>query len=166
MWLWQVWAFIVPGLVWKERLYAVGFLGTAIPLFLGGCAAGWYVLPHIVGMLGGFVSSEDTSIIDAKSYYDFVVKLIVAIGIAFVLPVFLVLANFVGVLSGKGMLKGWRIAILAILVFTAIVTPSADIMSMFFLAIPMVALYFIACTVALLHDRRVAKRTAALSDTE
>jgi sec-independent protein translocase protein TatC len=160
VWLYQVWAFIVPALVRREKQYVFGFLGTAIPLFFAGCWFGWYVLPHIVGILGSFVSSEDTSIVDAKAYYDFVIKLIVAVGIAFVLPVFLVLLNFVGVLSAAAIIKSWRIAVICILVFCAIVTPSADVVSMFLLAIPMVVLYVAACLVTWLHDRRVAKRQA------
>jgi sec-independent protein translocase protein TatC len=162
VWLYQVWAFIVPALVRKEKLYIVGFFGTAIPLFLAGCWFGWYVLPHIVGILGSFVSSQDTSIVDAKAYYDFVIKLVLAVGIAFVLPVFLVLLNFVGVLSAKSIIGSWRVAILCILVFTALVTPSADVASMFLLAIPMVVLYIGACAVTWLHDRRAAKRQALL----
>lgn len=162
VWLYQIWAFIVPALVRREKAYVFGFLGTAIPLFFAGCWFGWYVLPHIVGILGSFVSHEDTSIVDAKQYYDFVIKLIVAVGIAFVLPVFLVLLNFVGVLSAKAIIGSWRIAILCILVFTAIVTPSADVISMFLLAIPMVILYAGACVVAWFHDRAAAKRQANL----
>jgi sec-independent protein translocase protein TatC len=161
VWLYQVWAFIVPALVRREKLYVFGFLGSAIPLFLAGCFCGWYVLPHIVGILGSFVSKQDTSIIEAKSYYDFVIKLVLAIGIAFVLPVFLVLLNFVGVLSAKAIISSWRIAILAILVFTALVTPSADVISMFLLAVPMVVLYIAACAIAWAHDRRAARRQAA-----
>ncbi|MFZ7088752.1 twin-arginine translocase subunit TatC [Curtobacterium sp. RRHDQ10] len=162
VWLYQIWAFIVPALVRKEKLYVVGFLGTAIPLFLGGCWFGWYVLPHIVRILGSFVSHQDTSIVDAKAYYDFTIKLILAVGIAFVLPVFLVLLNFVGVLSAAALRGAWRIAILCILVFTAIVTPSADVASMFLLAIPMTVLYVGACAVAWVHDRSVARRQAAM----
>lgn len=162
VWLYQIWAFVVPALVRKERNYAIGFLGSAIPLFLGGCFAGWYVLPHIVGILGSFVSKQDVSIMDAKSYYNFVIKLVIAVGVAFVLPVFLVLLNYVGVVSARAILKSWRIAILAILVFTALVTPSADIISMFLLAVPMMLLYLAACLVAWLHDRAVARRQDAL----
>ncbi|KQO64826.1 twin-arginine translocase subunit TatC [Curtobacterium sp. Leaf261] len=162
VWLYQIWAFIVPALVRKEKLYLVGFFGTAIPLFLAGCWFGWYVLPHIVGILGSFVSNQDTSIVDAKAYYDFVIKLVLAVGIAFVLPVFLVLLNFVGVLSAKSIIGSWRIAIICILIFTALVTPSADVASMFLLAVPMVVLYIGACAVTWLHDRRAAKRQALL----
>lgn len=157
IWLYQLWAFFVPGLSRKELKYGLGFFFSAVPLFLAGCAAGWFVVPHIVTLLASFGGSDDAALYQAKSYFDFVLKLVVAVGIAFVLPVFLVLLNFVGVLAGKTILKGWRFALLAIVVFTAIVTPSADIISMFLLAVPMVALYFAAVGVAVLHDRRAQK---------
>lgn len=162
VWLYQVWAFLVPGLNRKELGYGLGFFFTAVPLFLAGCAAGWYVLPHIVTLLTSFAPSEDANFIQAKDYFDFVLKLMVAIGIAFVLPVFLVLLNFVGVLSATSILKSWRIAMLVIILFTAIATPSADIISMFLLAVPMVLLYFTAYAIAWVHDRRAAKRSMRL----
>ncbi len=113
-------------------------------------------------MLTSFAPNEDTAFIQAKDYFDFILKLVIAIGIAFVLPVFLVLLNFVGVLSAKSILHSWRIAMLVIVLFTAIATPSADVISMFILAIPMVALYFAAAGIAWLHDRRVAKNAIRL----
>jgi sec-independent protein translocase protein TatC len=157
MWLYQIFAFLVPGLTGKEKRYTFGFFFTAVPLFLAGCAAGWFVLPHIVGLLTGFAPEGDATLLSASDYFSFVLKLVIAIGVAFVLPVFLVLLNFVGVLPGRTILKSWRIAIVVILLFTAIATPSADVISMFLLAVPLVLLYFGAAGVALLHDRRVAK---------
>jgi sec-independent protein translocase protein TatC len=82
-----------------------------------------------------------------------------------VLPVFLVILNFAGVLSAVAILKSWRIAILAITLFTAIATPAADVMSMFLLAIPMLLLYFTAAGIAWLHDRR-KRRTMESLDIE
>jgi sec-independent protein translocase protein TatC len=79
-----------------------------------------------------------------------------------VLPVFVVLLNFAGVLSAKAILKSWRVAILVITIFTAIATPAADVMSMFLLAVPMVLLYFGAAGIALVNDRRRAKKAKAL----
>jgi len=133
-------------------------LSAAIPLFLAGCAAGWFLMPNIVTLLLSFAGDQDLSNLNAKYYYDFIVKLMLAIGIAFVLPVFIVLLNFVGVLSASAILKGWRVAILTIVLFTAMATPAADVVSMFLLAIPMVFLYFSAALIAWLHDRRAAKR--------
>ncbi|MEA9983780.1 twin-arginine translocase subunit TatC [Subtercola vilae] len=158
IWLYQIWAFLVPGLTRREKQYAVGFVLTAVPLFLAGCAAGWYVLPHMVALLTAFAPSDTTAIISAQTYYSFVLKLVIAIGIAFVLPVLLVLLNFAGILSSKSILKSWRIAILVIILFTAIATPAADVFSMFLLAIPMIVLFYSAAFIAWLHDRRKAKK--------
>ena len=72
-------------------------------------------------------------------------------------PVVLVLLNLTGGLSARGILRGWRIAVLGVAVFTAAVTPSADVLSMVLLAVPMIALYFAAAGVAAVHDRRVAR---------
>ncbi|NII68478.1 twin-arginine translocase subunit TatC [Microbacterium ulmi] len=160
VWLYEVWAFLVPGLVRRERQYALAFLATAIPLFLAGCAAGWLVLPHIVELMLGFTTANSAALLDARAYYDFVLKLLVATGVAFVVPVFLVVLNFAGVVSAAGILKGWRTAILLITVFAAFATPAADVLSMFLLALPMVALYFAAIGVAFLHDRRRARALA------
>jgi sec-independent protein translocase protein TatC len=161
VWLYQVFAFLMPGLTRTEKAYTFGFFFTAVPLFLAGCAAGWYVLPHIVELMTSFAPQEDASYIVATEYFDFVLKLVVTIGIAFVLPVCLVLLNFAGVLSARAIIASWRIAVLVIVLFTAIATPAADVVSMFLLAIPMIVLYFAAYGIAFLHDRRVARRTAA-----
>jgi sec-independent protein translocase protein TatC len=161
VWLYQIWAFIVPGLKRKERRYVYGFLGSAIPLFLVGCVAGWLLLPHLVQILTSFAPSKSTSFISTDDYVNFVTKLVIAVGIGFVMPVFLVLLNFVGIMSAKTILKGWRIAVLIIFVFAAIVTPSIDIVDMFILAVPMIGLYFLAYLVARLHDRNVARRMDA-----
>lgn len=162
IWLYQIFAFLVPGLTSKEKRYTFGFFFSAVPLFITGAAAGWFIFPHMVELLTSFSSEEEATFLDARVYYDFVIKLVLAVGIGFVLPVFIVLLNFVGVLSASAILKGWRFAILLITIFTALTTPAADVMSMFLLAIPMVMLYFAAAGIAWLHDRRVAKRAQAL----
>jgi sec-independent protein translocase protein TatC len=165
IWLYQIFAFLVPGLTSKEKKYTFGFFFSAVPLFLAGAASGWFLFPHMVQLLTSFSSEHDATYLDARTYYDFVIKLVLAIGIAFVLPVFLVLLNFVGVLSAKSIIKGWRVAILLICLFTAIATPAADVISMFLLAIPMVLLYFIAALIAWLHDRRVARRAEEIESS-
>ncbi|NYD66136.1 sec-independent protein translocase protein TatC [Agromyces atrinae] len=162
VWLYQIFAFFVPGLNRREKRYTFAFLFSAVPLFFAGCAAGWFVLPNIVRIMTSFVPEGAASLLTAREYFDFVLKLVVAIGVAFVVPVFIVLLNFVGVWSAAAIIKAWRVAILVIVLFTAIATPSADVISMFLLAIPMIGLYFAAWFIAYLHDRRVAKRAAEL----
>ncbi|WP_235590687.1 twin-arginine translocase subunit TatC [Leucobacter sp. G161] len=160
IWLYQIWAFLAPGLTRKEKLYGVGFLGAAVPLFLAGIFAAWMVLPNIVRLMSTFQPSEDAFFLQARLYVDFAVKLMLAVGVGFVMPVVLVMLNFVGIIRGKTILKSWRVAILIIVLFAALTTPAADLWSMFLLAAPMVLLYFIAVGIALIHDRRLDKRRA------
>lgn len=162
VWLYQIWAYFVPALMKREKRLALGFLSAAVPLFLAGVAAGWFVLPNIVLLMTNFAPEQSATLLSAKVYLDFALKLVLAIGIGFVMPVFLVLLNFIGVLEARSIIKGWRVAIVLIALFTAIATPAADVVSMILLAIPMVILYFLAAGVAALHDRRAAKKRAAL----
>lgn len=158
VWLYQAFAFFVPGLSRTEKRYTFGFFFSAVPLFLAGCATGFTLFPHIVELLAGFAPTEDSSILSAAYYFDFVMKLVLAVGVAFVLPVFVVLLNFLGVLPGATVVRGWRVVVLAIVLFCAIATPAADVMSMFLLAIPMTALFAAAAAIAVLHDRAVMRR--------
>src|SRR5690606_6000175 len=96
-----------------------------------------------------------------KLYYDFTLKLMLVVGVSFVLPVFLVALNVAGVMSGRAILKGWRVAILIATVFAALATPAADVVSMLLLAGILVVLFFAAAGFSLLFDRRKKKRAAA-----
>lgn len=162
VWLYQIWAYFVPALMAKEKKVVLGFLAAAVPLFFAGVFAGWMVLPNIVILLTGFAPEQSATLLTARVYLDFALKLVVAIGVGFVLPVFLVVLNVLGVLSAQAILKGWRIAIVLIALFTAIATPAADVVSMILLAIPMIVLYYLAAGITWLHDRRAAKKTARL----
>lgn len=161
VWLWQLWAFVMPGLTRKEIRYTWGFLAAAIPLFFAGCAVALLVLPHVIEIMATFVPSGMAQFYDYASYYDFVFKFLLVVGVAFVLPVFLVALNVAGVVSGRAILKGWRVAILVCTIFAAIATPPADVFSMLLLMGAMIVLYFAAALVSLLFDRRRSKREAA-----
>jgi sec-independent protein translocase protein TatC len=166
VWLYQAFAFFLPALTRTEKKYTFGFFFSAVPLFLAGCATGFSLFPHIVELLAGFASTEDSTILSSSYYFDFVMKLVLAVGVAFVLPVFVVLLNFIGVLPGATVVRGWRVVILAIVLFCAIATPAADVMSMFLLAIPMTALFAAAAAIAVLHDRAAARRVAIHSHSD
>lgn len=161
IWLWQIWAFIVPGLTKKEIKYTVGFVVAAIPLFFAGGAVAIWVAPHVIEVMSGFVPGIGKNFLDAEYYYDFILKFILVIGISFVLPVFMVALNLAGVITGRGLLKGWRIAVLVASVFAAIATPAADIGSMFLVGGILIVLYFAAAGVSLLFDRRKRKKRIA-----
>lgn len=166
IWLWQIWAFVMPGLTRKEVRYTVGFLAAAIPLFFAGCYVGLVVMPHIVEIMSSFVPEGGASFYDAQYYYDFVFKLLIFIGVAFVLPVFLVALNLAGIVSGKEILKGWRIAVLVATVFAGLATPAADVVSMLMLAGILIVLFLAAAGLSMLFDRRKAKRDAAALSIE
>ncbi|MEV4774754.1 twin-arginine translocase subunit TatC [Microbacterium sp. LTA6] len=161
IWLWQVWAFIMPGLTRKEIQYTVGFVLAAVPLFFGGCYLGVMIMPHVIELMWSFTPDGATNFYYAQEYYDFVFKLMIVIGISFVLPVFLVALNFAGIMSGRAILKGWRIAIIIATVFAALATPAADVVSMLMLAGILIVLYFAAAGLSMLFDRRKHKRNAA-----
>lgn len=101
VWLYQAWMFLMPGLRKGERKYVLGFLGAAIPLFLGGVVLGIIIMPRIIEVMATFAPTEDTIWYDAKTYYSFVLTLCLAVGIAFVVPVILVMLNFAGVVEGR-----------------------------------------------------------------
>lgn len=161
VWLWQIWAFIMPGLTRKEIRYTVGFVVAAVPLFFAGCYLGVMIMPHVIELMWSFTPEGATNFYYAQEYYDFVFKLMIVIGVSFVLPVFLVALNFAGVMSGRAILKGWRWAIVIATVFAALATPAADVVSMLMLAGILVVLFFAAAGLSLLFDKRKRKRDAA-----
>ena len=158
VWLYQLWAYFVPALYRREKKYALGFLLVAIPFFIGGVSLGWTVLPNIVSLLTSFAPEQTATLLTARVYLDFSLKLILAVGVGFILPVFLVLLNVIGVLSANSIIRGWRIAIVVISIFAALATPAADVISMLILAVPLTALYFLAYGISWLHDHRQRKK--------
>ncbi|MDL9979839.1 twin-arginine translocase subunit TatC [Microbacterium candidum] len=168
IWLWQIWAFIMPGLTRKEIRYTVGFMAAAIPLFAAGLYVGWIIMPHMVQIMATFVPGGPgfSQFFSYDTYYDFVFKLLLVIGVSFVTPVFLVALNLAGIVSGRGILKGWRIAIIIIAIFAAAATPAADVTSMLLLGGILAVLYFAAVGISMLFDRRRRKRDKDLLPPE
>jgi sec-independent protein translocase protein TatC len=169
VWLYQVWGFIVPGLTKREKRTTVGFIGAAVPLFLGGCFIATQVVPRAVEILLGFTPNGAANLPDAALYLTFVMRFILAFGVAFLLPVFLVGLNVAHILPARVMLKGWRVAVLLIFVFAAMMTPTPDAWTMLVLAMPMVGLFFAAVGVSTLLDRRRTRREpewAKIADDE
>jgi sec-independent protein translocase protein TatC len=168
VWLYQLWAFVAPGLHKHERKYSVSFLAAGIPLFLAGAALAYLVLPATARMLISFAPTEAVPIMPAEDYLDVVTRMVLVFGGAFELPLLLVMLNFIGVLTGKRLLGWWRGMVMGITVFAAFATPSADPLSMLALAAPIWALYFVAVGIALFNDRRRARNNpdADLDDEE
>jgi sec-independent protein translocase protein TatC len=171
VWLYQLWAFVVPGLTKREKRYSMAFVAAAVPLFLVGIGLAWLVLPNAVRFLTDFTPKGTSNIINASDYFTFVLQIMLAFGIAFVIPLLLVGLNMAGVVRAVTLAKAWRVAVFFCFLFAAIASPTPDAGSMLALAFPMVGLYMIAVGIAFLNDRRRAKRAAAagfgdLSDDE
>lgn len=158
VWLFQIWGFIVPGLSRREKRTAVLFIGSAVPLFLGGCALGFLVLPRAAAALLSFTPEDASNILPANEYLDFVLRFILAFGLAFLLPVFLVGLNAAGILPARILIKAWRPAVFLIFLFAAIMTPTPDAWTMLALAAPMIILFYLAVGIAFWLDRRKAKK--------
>jgi sec-independent protein translocase protein TatC len=169
IWLYQVWAFIVPGLTKREKRTTMAFVGAAAPLFLGGCFLATKVVPKAVEILISFTPQGAANLPTAALYLTFVTRFILAFGLAFLLPVFLVGLNVAHILPARIMLKGWRIAVILIFVFSAMMTPTPDAWTMLALALPMIGLFYAAVGVSMLLDRRRARHQpewANLADDE
>lgn len=162
VWLWNLWAFVAPGLKEREKKYAYGFMFSALPLFLAGTALAWASLPSFVVALIGFTPEGSTNVINAADYVLFAIRVLIIFGLAFVMPVILVLLNFAGLASGKAILKGWRVAVLVIAIIAALATPVAEPMTMLVMMIPLTMLYFASVGVAMLNDKRRERKQAKL----
>lgn len=158
VWLYQVWAFVVPGLKKAEKKYALGFIAAAVPLFLFGLTLGWLVMPQAVQFFVNFTPEDGATLPTASVYISFVTRLYLAFGVAMVLPVLLVGLNMLGLLPGRTIVKHWRITVFLVLLIAAMAAPGSDVTSMFYMAVPLVILFGVAIVLCLWGDRRRARR--------
>ncbi|MFH8801663.1 twin-arginine translocase subunit TatC [Streptomyces sp. NPDC017936] len=160
VWLYQLWAFVAPGLHKHERKYAYAFVGTGVPLFLGGGYFAYMVLPTTAKVLIDFTPGGVSNLLPLDDLLQLVTRMVVVFGLSFELPLLLIMLNLTGVITGKRMLGWWRAMIIGITVFAAIATPSTDPISMLALAGPIWILYFGAVAFSLLNDRGRRRRDA------
>ena len=159
-WLYQIWAFVVPGLHPHEKRWTRVFAAVAGPLFLAGVAAGYYVLPKGIAVLLGFTPPGVTSLVEFSDYLSFFIRMLLVFGIAFEIPLFVVMLSLAGIVSGKSLGKHRPWIVLGTFLFAAVATPSTDPFSMLMLALPMTVLFIVSELIARLVDRRRAKRDA------
>ncbi|MET8860657.1 twin-arginine translocase subunit TatC [Streptomyces sp. NPDC004579] len=158
VWLYQLWAFVAPGLHRSEKKYAYAFVGTGVPLFLGGAFFAYKVLPTTAKVLMEFTPDGVNNLLPLDDLLDLVTRMVVVFGLSFELPLLLVMLNLTGILTGTRMLGWWRGMIIGITVFAAVATPSTDPLTMLALAGPIWILYFGAVLFSLLNDRRKRRR--------
>ncbi|WP_410622144.1 twin-arginine translocase subunit TatC [Amycolatopsis sp. cmx-8-4] len=153
-WLYQIWAFIAPGLYSKERKYALTFVSFASVLFASGAVLAYILFPHALQLLMGFGQGEFITALTADKYISFMLSLLVIFGISFELPLLVVMLNRVGVVKYV-QLKKWRRGIVfALFVFAAFATPGSDPFSMLGLAAALTVLFEISIQMSRFHDRK------------
>ena len=168
-WLYQIWAFIVPGLHANERKWSRVFAAVAGPLFFVGVATGYYVLPKGLEVLIGFTPAQLQSLVEFGEYFGFLTRMLLVFGIAFEIPLFVIMLNLAGVVSGRQIARYRPWIVIGTFIFAAVATPSTDPFSMLMLALPMLVLFFVAEVVARVSDRargRGEHRTDQWSDDE
>jgi sec-independent protein translocase protein TatC len=139
--LYQVWAFITPGLNDRERKMTIPFIASSTILFLLGGVVAYVTLPKGLAFLLGFAGSAFVPLITASSFIGFVVLLTLAFGLSFEFPILLIFLGITGIVS-SAKLRAWRRpAIVFIAVFSAVVTPSSDPYTMMAMMIPMYLFY-------------------------
>lgn len=168
VWLYQLWAFVAPGLHKGEKRYAYAFAVVGAPLFLSGGYLAYQILPQTAEIMLGFSPADVQNQIGLDSYLDLLVRMVIVFGLAFELPLLLIALNMTGVVTGKRMLGWWRGMIVGLTAFAAIATPGGEPISMLLLAGPLAVLYFIAVGFSLLNDKRRNRNNpdAELSDDE
>jgi sec-independent protein translocase protein TatC len=166
IWLYQLWKFIMPALLDREKQYARNFMVSAIPLFLLGCGVGYMVLPKGISVMLQF-TPEGLGIVnqlDLNSFLQLELLLTLLFGVSFLLPVILVMLNLAGVVTGAQLAKARTFSIFGCFVFGAVATPSTDPFSMTALALPMAIMYVVAEWICRRNDKAKAKRLAASGD--
>jgi len=158
VWLYQLWAFLAPGLYSRERRWAYFFAGAALPLFAIGGTIAYFAMTKGLHFLLLLLPQTGVALITINTYLGYAMAMLLIFGVAFELPLFFILMNLAGVLTHERFKKWRRMIIFAVFAFAAVATPSPDPISMLLLAVPCVALVEMAKVFAWAHDRRKARR--------
>ncbi|MGH3652716.1 twin-arginine translocase subunit TatC [Glutamicibacter sp.] len=161
VWLYQLWAFIVPGLKKNERRLSYSFVAAAVPLFLGGVAMAYFVLPFALEFFISLSPENSDNLLNISEYLPFIFRLLLAFGLAMLVPVLMVGLNMVGILPAKLILKNWRITVFLIALVAAMAAPGGDAITMFALAGPLFLTFALATLICHFNDKKRAKKLAA-----
>jgi sec-independent protein translocase protein TatC len=168
--LFQLWAFISPGLYKHEKKYAVPVLSMTGFFFIAGAAFAYYIAfpaacNYLLGLQneGGF-----RTLPDAESYFDLIILIMLGLGIVFQIPTVAFLLGRIGLITPRMMWKSWRYAVVLIAVISALLTPTADAFNMILFAAPMLGLYFLSIGIVWVFGkpRRTDEEVTALATTE
>jgi sec-independent protein translocase protein TatC len=157
-WLYQIWAFIAPGLYRREKRWAYVFVGAAAPLFAMGAVLAYFAMSRGLHYLLALVPNGVSVMATVTNYLSYFEAMILGFGLAFELPLAMVMLNLVGILSHERMAKWRRMIIFCVFVFAGIASPSPDPLTMLLLAVPCVVLVEVAELLIWMNDRRRAAR--------
>ncbi len=147
--LYQTWMFVRPAVVERTARRGVLFIGIGTALFIAGVLFSYEVLiPAALSFLLGIGKNELQMIISLDSYVSFVLFFLLGGGLVFEMPVIVFMLSKFGILTAGKMIRGWRVALVGILIGAAILTPTPDVVNMLFLAIPMLTLYLVSIVVS------------------
>ncbi len=160
VWLYQLWAFVAPGLYRRERRWAYFFVGSAVPLFVLGGYLAYIAMDRGLRFLLGLIPHGVVAFITIDSYIGYALAMLLIFGLAFEMPLILVLLNLAHVLTHARFRKWRRMIIFLVFAFAAVFTPSPDPISMLLLAVPCVVLVELAEIFVWANDRRRARLPA------
>lgn len=153
--LYQIWAFIAPGLYPKEKAWAIPFVGAGSAFFALGAAFGhYYLFPTTFQFLGQFGGEDMQFLPKINEYYSFYSWFLLGLGLVFQIPVIIFVLSRLGIVTPRYLLKGWKWAILGSFVLSAFITPTPDAVTQTMLAGPMIGLYLLGVAVAAIFGRR------------
>lgn len=156
--LYQIWLFVAPGLEKNERRYVYVFVPSAFFLFLIGILFSWYVLlPAAIAFLNGFMPEIFATEWTAREYISFTTTFLFWIGVSFEMPLIIYLVARVGIVTPQALREQWRIAVVAIAVIAAMVTPSIDPVTMLLTMFPLLILYGLSILLAVLGARQFTR---------
>ena len=157
IWLYQIWAFVAPGLYAREKRWSYIFLGTAVPLFLIGVTLAYWSLGRSMHYLLGLTPEHVSNLIQVDQYMSFVMTMMLAFGIAFLLPLFIVMLNMAGILTHERFRKWRRVMIFGVFLIAGMANPSPDPITMLILGGACAALVEVAEFIVWSNDRRRAR---------
>ena len=166
--LYQVWAFIAPGLFRHEKRYVMPFMVFSVGLFVAGGYFGFRIVyPAALDFLIGY-GSQFQPMITIGEYTDLFLTIILGLGIIFEMPILVFFLSLMGIVSAGWMWRNLRYSILVIFIIAAIITPTTDILNMCIFSAPMIALYLVSIIIAWLVGpaRRKARREAEATSSE
>ncbi|WP_433461427.1 twin-arginine translocase subunit TatC [Spirillospora sp. CA-128828] len=157
IWLYQIWAFVAPGLYRRERRWTYTFLAAAVPLFVAGGALAYLTMDKGLKIFIGLAPGDTTVLVGVQDYLGYAQAMLFIFGLTFELPLFVVMLNLVGILTHDRLRRSRRMLIFGVFVFAAVATPSQDPFTMLALALPTIVLFEVAELIAFVHDRRLSR---------